>query len=500
MPAALRGVLALALLRAARGWARTMPTGSRRALRLGAGSDAALAAVAPLSSPEAFQAWLSEKVASSMKNDQEFQRKVALRKLRGEHADELAFHHNALEEANRSYTGCANAERIAALEREVSSLEQMVTSMEALTRKDPAELKPKEAAKREKVLGVIPEKREELSERRGALAALCTATPEHSAREAAAAALDAFEEAIGLRAVEARVREAQRRGGRSRGASGAGFEQQVAAHIEENIMPGLAAAHGIEDPDNLKLIRNVMLGMGGPEGATGELDACICRCAAYNAEEPVEVLAVVEVKRNPEDIGPAFSRYQQTLQWLAGARGAYDAETWRTKTHSTGHFEKTVKHVVSREEGTFVRFGPDSFRGLWEGAVDVDNLGRYQYGGKYSGGTKLNPDPNLNSNTQNNSNATAEKLILLDLFFATPVKKEKILDIPSEAMRRLLGRVATEGVGDDLYGWLCAELQQASPFATSGVVELYERYAPGNLVVLGGEDRVADGDAASNGR
>ena len=52
----------------------------------------------------------------------------------------------------------------------------------------------------------------------------------------------------------------------------------------------------------------------------------------------VDVLAVVECKRNPDDVARGFHARQTTLGWLAGSN--YDPEDWRNKRHPTGHFAR----------------------------------------------------------------------------------------------------------------------------------------------------------------
>jgi len=54
----------------------------------------------------------------------------------------------------------------------------------------------------------------------------------------------------------------------------------------------------------------------------------------------MEVLAVVEMKRNPDDVGDAFLSYQSSLSWLAGLKHLYDPAIWKTKAYPKGHFNR----------------------------------------------------------------------------------------------------------------------------------------------------------------
>jgi hypothetical protein len=66
---------------------------------------------------------------------------------------------------------------------------------------------------------------------------------------------------------------------------------------------------------------------------------------------PVEVLAVFECKRNPDDARRGFLRRRADLLWLAGdeTKNAYDPKRYANKHHPTGHFTCGY-HPVRRME------------------------------------------------------------------------------------------------------------------------------------------------------
>jgi hypothetical protein len=66
---------------------------------------------------------------------------------------------------------------------------------------------------------------------------------------------------------------------------------------------------------------------------------------------PVEVLAVFECKRNPDDAHRGFLRRRADLLWLAGdeTKNAYDPKRYANKHHPTGHFTRGY-HPVRRME------------------------------------------------------------------------------------------------------------------------------------------------------
>ena len=54
----------------------------------------------------------------------------------------------------------------------------------------------------------------------------------------------------------------------------------------------------------------------------------------------VEVMAVFEFKRNPDDVARGFHSRQMTLAWLAGDEASYDPREWANRRHPSGHFRR----------------------------------------------------------------------------------------------------------------------------------------------------------------
>ena len=75
-------------------------------------------------------------------------------------------------------------------------------------------------------------------------------------------------------------------------------------------------------------------------------------------DAPVEVLTVVEAKRNINDLAHGFLRRQIDLAWLTGDRAAYDAAEHRTGTFTEGHFDRPAVHW---QDGRAYLFDPGSF-------------------------------------------------------------------------------------------------------------------------------------------
>jgi hypothetical protein len=193
-------------------------------------------------------------------------------------------------------------------------------------------------------------------------------------REAARAALFDERARTGLDASERDAASAEKNAGFESGELGATFEETGMHAVARLIRQGRFEVQGMfddrseTDQDELFILRNVSLGM-----AFGEIDGALVRVrdarAAYasspfqgkktssssehlstvslkkkeetpSSPPPVEVLAVFECKRNPDDARRGFLRRRADLLWLAGdeTKNAYDPKRYANKHHPTGHF------------------------------------------------------------------------------------------------------------------------------------------------------------------
>ena len=226
-----------------------------------------------------------------------------------------------------------------------------------------------------------------------ALEASVSASRPYRAREAARAALRDARARTGLAAAEREAVSAEKSAGAESGALGAAFEEVGLRAVARLIREGKLEVPGMRDEprgsgnDALFMLRNVSLGMGH-----GEIDGALVRVrdaarafspspsrrratnappgraqtaaervsaaerASSSAQKqpkqtqapPVEVLAVFECKRNPDDARRGFLRRRADLFWLAGAtenkndsgdaRFLYDPKRYVNKHHPTGHF------------------------------------------------------------------------------------------------------------------------------------------------------------------
>ena len=183
-------------------------------------------------------------------------------------------------------------------------------------------------------------------------AAMVESSPERLAWVQASQELEAEKNRTGLAAAEAELQRLQRERGRRSSATGQSFELVAAELTRDRIVPDVRSHRGYPNA-RLTLLRQVRLG-----AADLELDGVVVR-EPSDPSQPVEVLAMIEAKRNINDLGHGFARRQANLTWLTGDHHGYDPTSFRTRNFPTGHFDRQVTH--DQHEMTFL-FGPESFQ------------------------------------------------------------------------------------------------------------------------------------------
>jgi len=289
---------------------------------------------------EDFPSWLEPHLAS-WSADPVFLQRARIRDLRRAHPEIPA-----LEEARRlaqlRYEASPLYATIETLERDLAGANKAVAGLTYALRSavDETEREP------------LRRKSDHFAERAADLELrireATSASPERMELDALVARLERVRETVGFHAEVAALDELQRKQGRSSGRSGAAFEREAAAMSVATLLPELA--EGSRDP--LVVLHGVKLG-----AARTEIDQLVIRAPARRSE-PVEVLALIEVKRNLNDLAHGYLRRLENLAWLAGASGGYDPAAHRTLSSPSGHFDNEAIHG---EDGTGYRFTRDSF-------------------------------------------------------------------------------------------------------------------------------------------
>lgn len=286
-----------------------------------------------------FRQWL-ERQAVRWAADPVFIQRSRIRDIRRAHPVLRVFEAAARRTAEASTATPAGA-RIATIERELHRVGRAIAGLtEALGRATPERRSALEA-KRE----AFDIRRRELELERDELT---QASPERQRHLAAADEFQRARAATGLDVAEAELATLLRGKGRQSGQAGQAFEREALGLVERVIVPDLG-----EQPQSVRVLRSVRLGAAGVE-----LDYVVVR-EPGSPDHPVEVLAVVEAKRNINDLGHGFRRRQIDLAWLTGDAAAYQADEHRTGRFPTGHFDRPGVHW---EGDRPYLFGPDSFR------------------------------------------------------------------------------------------------------------------------------------------
>jgi hypothetical protein len=192
------------------------------------------------------------------------------------------------------------------------------------------------------------------------------AVPEWRTVTAARADFAEFCMRIGLNDLEEQVQHAGGRRGHASRQVGNDFEAVAATATTELIAKSICEAEGV-DYSTAIILRGAKLGL-----AKAEIDLIVCvpadrppasppRKRLALSPQPVDALAVAEVKHNPNDLGYAVHKYRETLAWLSGTRDGYDPNEWVTRNSPTGHFTKPCLHTVEGG-GKCYEFSVDSFR------------------------------------------------------------------------------------------------------------------------------------------
>ena len=358
----------------------------------------------PLLSPALWLEWSVAVVKRKLLTDVEFANRVFCRDLRKANYPALHQLEHLEREAELNYEKSAQFEEIEMLDRSIRGAEQAVSSMELFVRSTivvGTSVKIEKAEKMRKIKDeLLPLKIRDLTASLARRDELRLACKEYSTVVAQRLAVSEFSDKIGLSEAMRASISVTRRSGSSRNERGKSFEETASDVIVAELVPRLAAKFG-RGAEELVVLRNLKLGMASPKGSVGEIDAVIAapircpeRVAALSQKYKIQMgkkgqgreggrfvhcLGVVEVKRNPDDLGEAFAAYQSSLGWLANtgagtgagtgtatgtATGtdpkvwsSYDPAEWVTKNYISGVFDRPYVVERERERGDGVVVG-----------------------------------------------------------------------------------------------------------------------------------------------
>jgi hypothetical protein len=291
-----------------------------------------------------FRDWLGHHLRR-WERDPVFRQRLRIRDLRRGHP-RLALLEAARGRAREEDAASPAQARLLRLEKEVAGAAKAIAGLSSALEAAAPAARP---ALRAKLDDFRDRHRRSLAEH----SALARASPERRALDRASAELERLRAAVGLGREEEALAALLRGRGRRSGRSGAAFEELALGVVREHLLPELVAAEGAGAPEDLRVLRGVTLG-----APRTELDQVVTRGAAEHGA-PVAVLAVVEAKRNVNDVAHGLRLRAENLAWLAGCAHGHDPADYRSGRFPDGRFTGTAEH---REGGETFVFAPASFR------------------------------------------------------------------------------------------------------------------------------------------
>jgi len=288
-----------------------------------------------------FCLWLTHQLAA-WQSDPSFAQRVRIRELR---RAEPRLHEleRALRRATSADRASSQSERLQALEEELLRTGKALAGLEGAL----AAAAPEKQPALQHKLDAFQVRRQALREEQ---ARLTHSSPARQELLRLQTELQQLREHMGLQTEEARLAELLQNQGRQSGRTGEAFET-VALRLTWNVL--VPELRGRTEAKRLRVLRGVTL-----RAARTEIDQLVIRLPS-RAERPVEVLALVEVKRNLNDLAHGFRLRQENLAWLRGDTEHYAPGEYRTGYFRSGHFDREAVHEEDGERFVFTR---ESFR------------------------------------------------------------------------------------------------------------------------------------------
>ncbi|MBX2803109.1 MAG: hypothetical protein KTR31_35845 [Myxococcales bacterium] len=286
---------------------------------------------------EAFATWIG-KVLEDASRDEVFRKRSAVRDLRSSNRRKLRYRQKRIAQARAAYSSCGCGPELSKLERDISSALKGVEGLRKAVEESRAD--PTKLASFERRL-------ESLTMARDAKLSDC---PERGQLDRAKDSLERFEEDVGLVAIQEQIQALNLARGRSGSSRGKRFEEISVEILEQVAIPELTT----EGPPPICLT-GATLGC-----ARGEFDHLLV--VQRDPSAPVDVLALVEAKRNINDLAHGFRLRQENLAWLTGSDQGFDPAQYRNQHFPSGHFDRPVEHAQGDRVYRFDRSSFDRFR------------------------------------------------------------------------------------------------------------------------------------------
>ncbi|MCY1073214.1 hypothetical protein [Archangium lansingense] len=303
---------------------------------------------------EGFRRWLTQQLPL-WESDPAFVQRTRIRDLRRAHPELRALEQTHRRAAATDETSPHGARLLQVEEALLRTGKAIAGLGAALSRAEPEE----QPSLRQK-LAVFQDRQQTLQHEQ---VTLTRESPPRQELLRADAELQRLRSRLGLERAEAELATLLRHQGHRSGQTGGSFEQQALALTWQYIEPDLLGRARTGATARLRVLTGVGLG-----AARTELDQLLIRQPRHPGQ-PVEVLALVEVKRNLNDLAHGFRQRQENLAWLTGDTRHYEPAQYRTRFFRSGHFDREAVHEQEGEQFVFARSSFRHFRR--EPGIDV---------------------------------------------------------------------------------------------------------------------------------
>lgn len=293
-----------------------------------------------------FRHWLECRIEEASRRDM-FRQRQLIRDIKREHARRLRQRGQRLDEARQAYEGSTTAKEYEQLLSEAEGLSKAVSGLQQAVNAGRAE--PAKLQEYEQRLELLQQQisESEFSEKR--------------ALDRAQASFDKLRDEIGLTQAEQKLDEIGTQRGKSSTGAGSRFEAISSEATYKLIVPSLDFPK-----DEVAVLHGATLGC-----ARGEIDQIV----VFNLDaDVVRVEAVIEAKRNINDLAHGFRLRQENLAWFVGDSSGFNAEQYRTDRFPNGVFEGTVCHNEQAREFCFDRSSFSLFESTDQNGYRTDRL------------------------------------------------------------------------------------------------------------------------------
>lgn len=360
---------------------------------------------------DGFRDWLRMQIEQAS-NQPLFTQRCRIREIRRRHRRRLRDREKRLELATHAYEASETFDRVQYLSRELADIAKAIDGLTQAAEQRP-ELIPKLRDYREKHRVMEVEYR-----------TLERSSPEKKRFHRAETSMQNLLRETGLAQAEDKLESIAIRQGNRSSAAGENFEEEASLASRQLIIPDLSR------PGQAPvLLHGLTLGC-----ARGEIDQMI---VTRDGTSAVEVQAIVEAKKNINDLVHGFRVRQENLAWFTGDSTMYNSELYETQQFPTGHFDSPAIH---QENGQSYFITSKSF-------------------------SRFTVDPDVGYR-------------LDSLYFMT--RKRELVGVTMQELGRILHRVATDP-GFDLESDVILRrlmkwaLSFVEPFQTEDVLTLYSK-------------------------